>query len=71
MRASPAEVEEAVRQAPRTRNPGSGCNIVTGRFQVHFFELQPDNHTIKRALLTFEQHCEGGPLLLSGCIHIE
>jgi hypothetical protein len=50
---------------------GRGCNIVTGRFQVHFFELQPDNHTIKRALLTFEQHCEGGPLLLSGCIHVE
>jgi len=41
------------------------------RFQVHFFELQPDNHTVKRALITFEQHCEGGPALLSGCIHIE
>jgi hypothetical protein len=50
---------------------GRACNIVTGRFQVHFFELQPDNHTIKHALLMFEQHCEGGPPLLSGCIHVE
>ncbi|HSR98178.1 MAG TPA: hypothetical protein VLM79_14065, partial [Kofleriaceae bacterium] len=50
---------------------GRGCNKIAGRFQVHFFELQPDNHTVKRALITFEQHCEAGPALLSGCIHIE
>ena len=48
-----------------------GCNTIAGRFQVHFVELQPDNRTVKRALVTFEQHCEGGPALLSGCIHIE
>jgi hypothetical protein len=50
---------------------GHGCNTLTGRFEVHYFELQPDHSTISRALVTFEQHCDGGPLLLSGCVRFE
>lgn len=50
---------------------GRGCNTISGRFEVHVFELQPSSSTIKRALVSFEQHCEGGPAILSGCVRFE
>jgi len=50
---------------------GRGCNTITGRFQVHYFERQPNSSAITRALVSFEQHCEGGTNMLTGCIRYE
>lgn len=50
---------------------GRGCNTLTGRFQVHYFELAPGNMKIQRALVSFEQHCEGGTNMLSGCVRYD
>ena len=50
---------------------GRGCNTITGRFQVHYFDLQPGSTSIARALVSFEQHCEGGTPMLSGCVRYE
>jgi hypothetical protein len=48
---------------------GRGCNTITGRFQVHEYELV--NGRVKKATVSFEQHCEGGPNVLNGCVHYE
>lgn len=48
---------------------GRGCNTLTGRFEVHDFEL--DATGVKRALVSFEQHCEGGAAMVSGCVRFE
>ena len=45
---------------------GRGCNTLTGRFQVHDYELQ--NGVAQRIAVSFEQHCEGGASVLRGCI---
>lgn len=45
---------------------GRGCNTLTGRFQVHAYDH--DAAGVTRALVTFEQHCEGGPAVLRGCV---
>jgi hypothetical protein len=50
---------------------GRSCGTITGRFQVHAFELQPDATTITRALVSFEQHCDGGLAMLAGCVRYE
>ena len=50
---------------------GRGCNTLTGRFQVHRLELQAGTTMVQRALVSFEQHCEGGSNMLSGCIRFE
>ncbi|HWO24045.1 MAG TPA: hypothetical protein VNO30_35125 [Kofleriaceae bacterium] len=50
---------------------GRGCNTISGRFQVHAFERVPNTTTISRALVTFEQHCEGGTPVLNGCVRYE
>lgn len=46
---------------------GRGCNTLTGRFQIH--EHVRDAAGLVRATATFEQHCEGGPNALRGCVH--
>jgi predicted RNA binding protein YcfA (HicA-like mRNA interferase family) len=48
---------------------GRGCNTLTGRFQIE--ELSVINGALKRVTATFEQHCEGGPGVVRGCVHIE
>lgn len=45
---------------------GRGCNTLTGRFQVHAYDRSAT--AVTRALVTFEQHCEGGALVLRGCV---
>lgn len=53
----------------RGRRHGRGCNTIAGRFQVHQFEL--DGTAVSRALVSFEQHCENGAAMLSGCVRYE
>jgi hypothetical protein len=48
---------------------GRGCNTIAGRFEVHTFEL--DGGAVKRALVSFEQHCEGGAAMVAGCVRYE
>jgi hypothetical protein len=48
---------------------GRGCNTISGRFQVHTFARQQAEVT--KALISFEQHCEGGTAMLSGCVRYE
>jgi hypothetical protein len=48
---------------------GRGCNMVSGRFQIH--ELVANGSQLSRFTATFEQHCEGGPAMLRGCVHWE
>ena len=43
---------------------GSGCNVVTGRFEVLY--LETTGRTVDRVHATFEQHCEGAPPALRG-----
>ena len=46
---------------------GRGCNTITGRFQVK--DYTRDATGVVSATISFEQHCEGGPSVLNGCIH--
>ncbi len=46
---------------------GRGCNTLTGKFQVH--EHARDATGLVRATVSFEQHCEGGPGAVRGCVH--
>jgi hypothetical protein len=47
---------------------GRGCNTITGAFQVHSLRWA-DDAGLSDFLATFEQHCEGGPAALRGCVH--
>jgi len=48
---------------------GRGCNTLTGRFQIE--DLAIANNSVKRLTATYEQHCEGGPGVVRGCVHLE
>lgn len=47
---------------------GRGCNTLTGRFEIQ--ELVWSAGKVSRFTATFEQHCENGPSVLRGCIHV-
>jgi len=46
---------------------GRGCNMLTGRFQIHTLAVGPSG--LNEITATFEQHCEGGSTAARGCIH--
>ena len=48
---------------------GRGCNTIAGRFQVH--EYTRSGNQVTGAMVSFEQHCEGGAPVLNGCVHYE
>jgi hypothetical protein len=45
---------------------GRGCNMVTGRFQIHHLVMA--GGSISEFAATFEHHCEGGSAALRGCV---
>lgn len=68
--------EEATRDFASEGHPameisgnGSGCNTIDGRFEVH--ELEWDGDAVGKVTATFEQHCNGAEIPLTGCIHYE
>lgn len=61
--------QSAERPGMSISGDGRGCNTLTGRFQVH--EHVRDDSGVVNATVTFEQHCEGGEAMLSGCVHYE
>ncbi len=46
-----------------------GCNILSGSFQIH--AITWNGPTLKNFTASFEQHCEGLPAALRGCVHFE
>jgi hypothetical protein len=48
---------------------GRGCNTLTGRFQI--LELTITDNELAKITATYEQHCEGGPGVVRGCVHFE
>jgi len=47
---------------------GRGCNMLSGRFQI--LELTQAGSTLQGLTVTFEQSCDGLPIL-HGCVHFE
>jgi hypothetical protein len=48
---------------------GSGCNTVTGAFEIH--ELVVTSSGLSAVTISFEQHCEGGATMVEGCVRYE
>jgi len=48
---------------------GSGCNTITGDFQIQ--AITWSGSTLKSFTASFEQHCEGSLIALRGCVHFE
>ncbi|MBI5507941.1 MAG: hypothetical protein HY903_04200 [Deltaproteobacteria bacterium] len=47
---------------------GVVCNTLTGRFEVLDWSVQNDT-VLTGFTATFEQHCDGAPAVLRGCVH--
>lgn len=48
---------------------GHGCGTVTGRF--HLYDYTMVGSEVMSITASFEQHCDGMPELLEGCVHYE
>lgn len=48
---------------------GHGCGTVSGRF--HLYDYTTTGGEVTSVTASFEQHCDGAPELLEGCIHYE
>lgn len=52
---------------------GRGCNMITGHFRVIEMNASASDGgmpVVKSFTATFEQHCEGGPRMNVGCVHV-
>jgi len=64
-------VRTASEEAPGLEVGGnhSGCNVIEGRFAIHYVEFGPGN-AVARLAADLEQHCEGGPKALRAAIRV-
>jgi hypothetical protein len=46
---------------------GRGCNTIGGKFQIE--KINYSGNALVEFTASFEQHCEGGPNSLRGCVH--
>jgi hypothetical protein len=53
------------------RNPPPVCQSVTGWFDIISIAGGPTSADFTEIVAEFEQHCDGSPAALRGCIHLE
>lgn len=48
-----------------------GCNMMTGRFQIHEYDADPMTGAVQSVTVSFEQFCDGEQALSQGCFHYQ